>query len=219
MKKRLFVILLSLAVMAGLSFTVWAADGVVAKIGDQEYTSLGGAVAHVPTDGTKTTIVLTNDITGLTTDQIVTIAEGQNIVLDMAGHSITVDSAFTGRPIVNNGTLLVTGNGTISSEASELGGKGAILNNEGANLTIENGTFAGNVLASGAAVRNLGTCVINDGDFTGTAAVYNLGSGDLTVNDGNFHTTSCTQTKNSEERPAGPTASSATAILSSITGP
>ena len=143
MKKRLFVILLSLAVMAGLSFTAWAADGVVAKIGNQEYTSLGDAVADVPTDGTETTIVLTNDITGLTTDQIVTIAEGQNIVLDMAGHSITVDSAFTGRPIVNNGTLLVTGNGTISSEASELGGYGAILNNETGTLTIENGTFAG----------------------------------------------------------------------------
>ena len=107
MKKRLFVILLSLAVMAGLSFTAWAADGVVAKIGNQEYTSLGDAVADVPTDGTETTIVLTNDITGLITDQIVTIAEGQNIVLDMAGHSITVDSAFTGRPIVNNGLLFI----------------------------------------------------------------------------------------------------------------
>ena len=197
MKKRLFVILLSLAVMAGLSFTVWAADGVVAKIGDQEYTSLGGAVAHVPTDGTETTIVLTNDITGLTTDQIVTIAEGQNIVLDMAGHSITVDSAFTGRPIVNNGTLLVTGNGTISSEASELGGYGAILNNETGTLTIENGTFAGNVFGKGSAIRNLGDCVIHDGDFTGTAAVYNAETGDLTINDGNFHTTSCNQTINS----------------------
>lgn len=197
MKKRLFVILLSLAVMVGLSFTVWAADGVVAKIGNQEYTSLGNAVAHVPTDGTKTTIVLTNDITGLTTDQIVTIAEGQNIVLDMAGHSITVDSAFTGRPIVNNGTLLVTGNGTISSEASELGGYGAILNNETGTLTIENGTFAGNVFGNGSAIRNLGDCVIHDGDFTGTAAVYNAETGDLTINDGNFHTTSCNQTINS----------------------
>ncbi|PWL98558.1 MAG: hypothetical protein DBY04_03615, partial [Clostridiales bacterium] len=197
MKKRLFVILLSLAVMVGLSFTVWAADGVVAKIGNQEYTSLGNAVADVPTDGTKTTIVLTNDITGLTTDQIVTIAQGQNIVLDMAGHSITVDSAFTGRPIVNNGTLLVTGNGTISSEASELGGYGAILNNETGTLTIENGTFAGSVFGKGSAIRNSGDCTINDGDFTGTAAVYNAETGDLTINDGNFHTTSCNQTINS----------------------
>lgn len=205
MKKRLFVILLSLVLMVGLSVAALAAgedtSGTVAKIDRTEYPTLAAAVADVPTDGTETTITLTANVTGITTDGIITIVEGQNIVLDLSGFSITVDGtadAFLGRPIVNNGTLTVTGNGTISSEASERGGYGAILNNEGATLTIENGTFAGNVMANGSAVRNLGTCVIDDGDFTGTAAVYNAESGDLTVNGGNFHTTSCTQTKNSQ---------------------
>ena len=205
MKKRLFVILLSLVLMVGLSVAALAAgedtSGTVAKIGSTEYATLAAAVADVPTDGTETTITLTANVTGITTGGIITIAEGQNIVLDLSGFSITVDGttdAFLGRPIVNNGTLTVTGNGTISSEASELGGYGAILNNEGATLTIENGTFAGNVLANGSAIRNLGECTIDGGDFTGTAAVYNAESGDLTVNGGNFHTTSCTQTKNSQ---------------------
>lgn len=205
MKKRLFVILLSLVLMVGLSVAALAAgedtSGTVAKIGSTEYSTLAAAVADVPTDGTETTITLTANVTGITTDGIITIAEGQNIVLDLSGFSITVDgtaNAFEGRPIINNGTLTVTGNGTISSEASELGGYGAILNNEGAALTIENGTFAGNVMANGSAVRNLGDCIINDGDFTGTAAVYNASTGNLTINDGNFHTTSCNRTTNSE---------------------
>ena len=75
MKKRLFVILLSLAVMVGLSFTAWAVDGAVAKIGDQEYTSLGDAVAAVPADGTQTTITLLKNAAG----GGVQIKAGQNI--------------------------------------------------------------------------------------------------------------------------------------------
>ena len=139
MKKRLFVILLSLVLMVGLSVAALAAgedtSGTVAKIGSTEYSTLAAAVADVPTDGTETTITLTANVTGITTDGIITIDEGQNIVLDLSGFSITVDGtadAFEGHPIINNGTLTVTGNGTISSEASELGGYGAILNNEGA---------------------------------------------------------------------------------------
>lgn len=55
----------------------------------------------------------------MTTDQIITIPEKKNIVLDMDCHSITVASNFTGRPIVNKGTLTVTGDGVIDSSASE----------------------------------------------------------------------------------------------------
>lgn len=71
----------------------------------------------------------------------------------MAGNSITVESDFEGRPIVNEGTLTVTGNGIIDSSASE-NGLGAI-NNKGT-LTIENGTYRGAVYGSGSGIRNTG---------------------------------------------------------------
>ena len=82
------------------------------------YDALMQAIEAAP-DGEETTVVLTGDITGMTTDQIITIPEKKNIVLDMDCHSITVASNFTGRPIVNKGTLTVTGGGVIDSSASE----------------------------------------------------------------------------------------------------
>ena len=89
MKKRLFVILLSLVLMVGLSVAALAAgedtSGTVAKIGRTEYPTLAAAVADVPTDGIETTITLTANVTGITTDGIITIVEGQNIVLAGTG--------------------------------------------------------------------------------------------------------------------------------------
>lgn len=47
-------------------------------------------------------------------DEVLTIDAGKVVNLDMNGKSITVSSDFSGgRPITNNGTLTVTGNGTI----------------------------------------------------------------------------------------------------------
>ena len=94
----------------------------------------------------------------------------------MEGHSITVASDFTGRPIVNKGTLTVTGNGTIDASASKTGGYGAIDNY--GTLTIENGTYTGSVDASGASIKNRPDSVlkIQDGTFNGAmTAVYNAG--------------------------------------------
>ena len=51
------------------------------------YTALKAAVEAAPTNGTQTTVTLTGDITDLTTDQILEIKAGQNIVLNMDGHS------------------------------------------------------------------------------------------------------------------------------------
>lgn len=76
------------------------------------YSALKQAI-EAASDGKETTVTLAGDIAGMTTEQIITIPENKNIILDMEGHSITVASDFTGRPIVNKGTLTVTGNGTI----------------------------------------------------------------------------------------------------------
>ena len=155
------------------------------------YDALMQAIEAAP-DGEETTVVLTGDITGMTTDQIITIPEKKNIVLDMDCHSITVASNFTGRPIVNKGTLTVTGGGVIDSSASETG-VGAI-NNQNI-LTIENGTYRGATYAGGAAIRNTGesaVLTIEDGTFEkATCAVYNEGT--VTIEDGTFTGTTCSQ--------------------------
>lgn len=135
------------------------------------------AAIDAAADGEETTITMTADIAGMTTAEIITIPAGKVIVLDMAGHSITVATDFAGRPFVNEGTLTVTGNGTIDSSASE-GGVGAI-NNKGT-LTIENGTFAGYKYGGGAAIRNTGAdayLTVNGGLFEkATGCIYNEGT-------------------------------------------
>lgn len=158
-------------------------DGIIA-------TEIGDKAALKTAMQTDSYIRLTADLV-FTTADIITVPESASVVLDMNGRSITVDSAFTGRPIVNNGTLTVTGNGTIDSSMSENSGFGAI-NNYG-NLLIENGTFRGEIYASGAAIRNTGkeaVLTINGGTFEeATCAVYNEGT--ATINDGTFIGKTC----------------------------
>ena len=148
------------------------------------YSALKQAI-EAASDGKETTVTLAGDIAGMTTEQIITIPENKNIILDMEGHSITVASDFTGRPIVNKGTLTVTGNGTIDASASKTGGYGAIDNY--GTLTIENGTYTGSVDASGASIKNRPDSVlkIQDGTFNGAVtAVYNAGK--TYIYDGTF---------------------------------
>ncbi len=182
MKKRLLTVLIAVCLVLALGTVTALADDAVV-------TDIDGLKSAVQTSGT---ITIGADLK-LSTDDIVTVPQGVTIVLDMQGHRITVDSNFTGRPIVNNGTLTVTGNGTIDSSNSKWGGYGAI-NNYGT-LTIENGTYIGNINADGAAIYNRagGELTINDGYFTGTAAINSAGR--LTINDGSFCTDSCNQYK------------------------
>lgn len=164
----------------------------VAKIGETSYGTLQDAFTNAQNGDT---VMLIDNITEMKTTDIATVPSGKNITLDLNSKSITVASDFEGRPIVNNGTLIITGNGTIDSTNAGETGYGAV-NNYGT-LTIENGTFRGNVLGNGSAlyVRSGSTAVINGGSFEGTRAVAN--DGKLTINDGTFKTTSCNQIKNS----------------------
>ncbi len=189
--KKLLAIMLALVLALGLCSVSWAADDSnYAAIGDAEYATLQEAV-NAAADGEETTIRLIDNISNLSTDAIVTIPAGKVIVLDMGGHSITVSENFTGRPIVNEGTLTVKGSGVIDSSASETGGYGAI-NNTGT-LHIIDGTYSGSLKASGAAIRNTGASavlVVESGLFEkATCAVYNEGS--ATINGGKFIGTSC----------------------------
>lgn len=190
MKKRIAAILLSFCMILTLLPTAFAAEGDVAKIGDTTYQTLAEAVAEASDGDTAITIELIGNIE-MKTEDIVTIPAGKTIVLDMAKHSITTTSDFAGRPIVNQGNLTITGEGTIDSSMSEEDGLGAV-NNQGT-LVIENGTYRGATYASGAAIRNTGKdaqLLIEDGTFEkATCAVYNEGT--AVINGGTFTGTTC----------------------------
>lgn len=151
-------------------------------------------------DGVETTIRLTQDISDMTTAQIITIPEDKNIVLDMNGRSITVDgNDFSGRPIVNNGTLTVTGNGTIDSSMANSAkantvGFGAIDNF--GTLLIENGVYKGSVFG-GAAIRNKegASLTIEDGYFESNSAIYNFEDATAVINGGEFKSEACNAIK------------------------
>ncbi len=185
MKKRFFVAALVLLFALALFPSLALADGA--------YEQLKNDIASAPADGTETLVTLSGDITNFDTDDILTIKAGQNIVLDMNGHSITVASDFNGRPFVNNGSLTVKGDGTIDSSASASGGLGAI-NNYGT-LVIENGTFVGAKYASGSCIRNSGSSAelyIKDGTFKGaTCAIYNLNY--AVIDGGTYIGSTCSQ--------------------------
>ena len=163
-------------------------EDAVAQVGSVYYATLQDAFDDAA-DGECVT--LTRDITDMATSDIATVAAGKTLTLDMSGKRITVASDFVGRPIVNEGTLTVTGNGTIDASASEEGGYGAI-NNKGT-LTIEAGTYRGAKYASGSGIRNTGSdavLTVQGGTFdTATCAIFNEGT--ATINGGDFSNTSC----------------------------
>ena len=104
----------------------------VAKIGDKYYYTIQDAIDEAST--TETTIVIIKD-----TDEVSTVAEGQNIILDLNGH--TVGSSTSEQPtFTNNGTLTIIDNSEEKTGTIEnLVGK-AIENN--GTLTIGNNTNA-----------------------------------------------------------------------------
>ena len=190
--KKLLAIVISIAmIVAMMPMGVFADTPDVINV--QDASGLKAAIDSAPKDSKETHIMLQNNIENLTTDQIFNIESGKNIVLDMNKHSITVKTDFVGRPIVNEGTLKVKGEGTIDSSASDNGGYGAI-NNKGT-LIIENGTYRGSTSASGASIRNTGknsVLTINDGTFEkATCAVYNEGT--ATIENGKFVGTTCSK--------------------------
>lgn len=97
------------------------------------YATLSDALKNAGT--TESTIVLKNDVTG-----DFTIAEDQNITLDLNGYTITNTSNHT---ITNNGTLTIKDSSTENTGkiTNSTPGKGALVNNYGGTVDIESGTL------------------------------------------------------------------------------
>lgn len=114
---------------------VAAKNGVVKSVGTAE--DLNKAVLEAQ-DGVETTIQLTDDIV---VSEAMTVEKGQNIILDMAKHEITVKDSFKGRIFTNKGTLTIKGNGKIDVKKAGKNGYGAV-NNFGT-LTVVDGTYVG----------------------------------------------------------------------------
>ena len=115
--------------------------------------------------------------------QTITIPSDKTVKLDLNGKTITAPDVTFGTAICaiqNQGTLTVTGNGTIEGSYTALYSNG--------NLTIEGGNFVA-ANGFGALIDNIyGTeasaAVINGGTFTGLG-IYN--PTDVTINGGTFN--------------------------------
>ena len=159
MKKALATIL-ALVMALGLTTAAWAeGEGAVkvAKIGDNEYATLQEAV-NAATEGQ--TIVLLKDV-----DASSGVTVGKKIVLDMNSKKLynTVDIWDTSWSLISvqaNGDLTITGNGTFAAKENDCY---AVDVQDGGKVTIQNGTFIGNIHAVYVLT---GTAIINGGTYT-----------------------------------------------------
>ena len=159
MKKALATIL-ALVMALGLTTAAWAeGEGAakVAKIGDNEYATLQEAV-NAATEGQ--TIVLLKDV-----DASSGVTVGKKIVLDMNGKKLyntrdIWDTSWSLISVQANGDLTITGNGTFAAKENDCY---AVDVQDGGKVTIQNGTFIGNIHAVYVLT---GTAIINGGTYT-----------------------------------------------------
>ena len=140
-----------------------------------------------------------SDLTEYLDQEAIIIPTGKTLTLNLNGHSIRGEKACTESfaMIDNNGTLIITGNGTISFKDTGAGdpsyGWGSYtIRNEGT-LIVENGTiehlgeqaFATHMIC--AIYQYCGSTTINGGTIsTPNYRSARLWMGDMTINGGNF---------------------------------
>ncbi|MFR2650765.1 MAG: hypothetical protein ACLS92_05210 [Gemmiger sp.] len=163
-------------------------------------------VAYVDSDTSKTyttlqdaindaadQVVLTSNVT-----ESVTIPAGKSIQLNLNDHKIT--NTADKHTITNNGTLTITGNGTVDNVSH---GRAALYNEKDATAIVESGTFtrsqeagtpSGNGGNSWYVVYNDGTLTFNGGTVEATGKFSSLvvsgqnnASAVMTINNGNFN--------------------------------
>ena len=159
--KKVLATILVLVMAIGLCSVSWADEAKVAKIGDTEYATLQEAVNEA---AEGQTIVLLKDVE---IAGVVTV--GKKVVLDMNGKKLynsTTDiwnegtGAWSLISVRANGDLTITGNGTFAAKENDCF---AVDVQAGGKVTIQNGTFIGNVHA---VYVEIGEAVINGGTYT-----------------------------------------------------
>ena len=155
--KKVLATILALVMALGLTTAAWADEAKAAKVGDVEYDTLQAAV-DAATAGQ--TIVLLKDV-----DASSGVTVGKKIVLDMNGKKLynTVDIWDTSWSLISvraNGDLTITGNGTFAAKENDCY---AVDVQAGGKVTIQNGTFVGNIHA---VYVHTGTAIINGGTYT-----------------------------------------------------
>lgn len=155
--KKVLATILALVMALALCSVSWADEAKAAKVGDAEYDTLQEAV-NAATAGQ--TIVLLKDV-----DASSGVTVGKKIVLDMNGKKLynTVDIWDTSWSLISvraNGDLTITGNGTFAAKENDCY---AVDVQAGGKVTIQNGTFVGNIHA---VYVHTGTAIINGGTYT-----------------------------------------------------
>lgn len=145
-------------------------EDAVAQIGEETYASVSAAIEAVE-DGTQTTITMLADST-----ENITIASGQNIVLDLAGYTLT-GADESGSVITVNGTFTLNdsaGAGVVTGGNAEEGG--GVYVAEGCSFTMNGGTISGNTAEYGGGVyvesnnSNKSTFTMNGGSISSNEA-------------------------------------------------
>ena len=133
----------------------------VAQIGDQTYPTLEAAFAAVGSEAVTIKLLADTQISNM-----IVVAEGETIVLDLNGCAVTVPAAGSdGRSLYainNKGTLTICDNST--EQDGSITARG-IQNIGNGILTINSGTFISCDANGGAAVWNEATAYINGGTF------------------------------------------------------
>lgn len=152
------------------------------------YTTLQDAINNAADQ-----VVLTSNVT-----ESVTIPAGKSIQLNLNDHKIT--NTADKHTITNNGTLTITGNGTVDNVSH---GRAALYNEKDATAIVESGTFtrsqeagtpSGNGGNSWYVVYNDGTLTFNGGTVEANGKFSSLvvsgqnnASAVMTINNGNFN--------------------------------
>ena len=158
--KKVLATILALVMALGLTTAAWADEAKAAKVGDVEYDTLQAAV-DAATAGQ--TIVLLKDVNASSG-----VTVGKKVVLDMNGKKLynTTDiwnegtGAWSLISVREHGDLTITGNGTFAAKENDCY---AVDVQAGGKVTIQNGTFIGNIHA---VYVYIGTAIINGGTYT-----------------------------------------------------
>ncbi|MBR0340845.1 MAG: fibronectin type III domain-containing protein [Oscillospiraceae bacterium] len=137
-------------------------------------------------------IVLRSDIVTDKGVYLYTDNEDNEVLIDLNGHSITVDSDNVADQHVlsvgEKANVIITGNGSLISKNSEAAFHPSAVFVHGGHVTIENGTYEARstILVSKSLFESrTSKVIINGGTFTGETPLT-VDDGNVTVNDGEF---------------------------------